>query len=407
MLYFKNIELAEKYHISLGTVRNWIEAAQNGKLDLVLHNKEEKTYVANTSSNILAIEQLVSERKKYRNTKAVKLVTPRPEFYELFDQEQVYDIVRNLDVYREIPRQYNYFDGGADYWDRYVQRLAKEDSDNILNRTTTLITENQGYLDGRLNKYQSVNVVDVGVGNALPVKGLITHLLEQNKLGKYIAIDISPSMLKIAEKNIKKWFGDKVLFEGHELDISRERFANIIADTYIRNTPKDTANLVLFLGGTLQNFRKRDIPLQVINGSMGTNDFLIHTQKLDTEETRQYFDFNPEPGSTSLSPNHRLIFDLLNIDESFYDVEMGYSASARQRYIRIRLKISLNVKFTFVDGEREISFNKGEAILLLRALQENIFELLSLFDRNDFYVLQSSQTEDQEYILTVSKVKRD
>lgn len=406
MLYFKNVELAEKYHISLGTVRNWIDAAREGKLDLSLHTKDDKVYVANTAGNILALERLVESGKKFRNTKAVKAVAPRPEFYKLYTQEQIYDIVTNLEIHREIPRQYNYFDGGAEHWDEYVRRMDEENAPNNLNMTRKLLAKNESYIDDLMAQYQRVNVVDVGVGNALPVKDLLTHLLEQDKLGRYIAIDISPEMLHIAKANIKKWFGERVAFEGHGLDISRDRFASILAGDYIKNSSKHTGNLILFLGGTLQNFRKRDVPLQVINDSMGANDLLIHTQKLDSEETRQYFDFNFKPGNASLSPNHRLIFDLLNIDEQFYNVEMGYDAPNRQRYIRIRLKVALNIAFKFNDGEREIDFDKGEAILLWRASQDSSLDIINQFDRNDFYILQSSQTEDQDYILTVSRVKR-
>lgn len=407
MLYFKNVELAEKYHISLGTVRNWIEAAQSSKLNIALHIKEGKLYVANTASNIEAIEQLVLGRRKYRNTKAVKAVAPRPEFYKLYTQEQIYDIVTNLEIHREIPRQYNYFDGGAEHWNQYVQRMDEENAPNNLNMTRKLLAKNKDYVDDLTAQYQRVNVVDVGVGNALPVKDLLTHLLKQDKLGRYIAIDISPEMLHIARENIKKWFGERVAFEGHELDISRDRFASILAGDYIKNSSKHTGNLILFLGGTLQNFRKRDIPLQVINDSMGANDLLIHTQKLDSEETRRYFDFNFDPGNASLSPNHRLIFDLLNIDEQFYAVEMGYDRSNRQRYIRIRLKVALDIKFMFNEGVREIDFDKGEAILLWRASQDSALDIINQFDRSDFYILQSSQSEDQDYILTVSRVKRD
>jgi uncharacterized SAM-dependent methyltransferase len=273
--------------------------------------------------------------------------------------------------------------------------------------TRELIAKNKAYIDDLNSHYDKVNVIDIGVGNAMPVKELLAYLLEQNKLDRYIALDISPSMLDIAKQNIKKWFGNKITFEGHELDISRDHFTNIIADTYINNTPERTGNLILFLGGTLLNFKKRDVPLQVINDSMGANDFLIHTQRLDTEKTREYFDFNFKPGDTSLSPNHRLIFNLLNIDDSFYDVEMGYDALIRQRYIRARLKIALSIKFTFKKGERQIEFDKGDAISLLRVAQDSALDILNQLDRNDFYVLQSSQTENQEYILTVSKVKRD
>lgn len=407
MLYFKNVELAEKYHISLGTVRNWIEATQNGKLDLALQTKAGRSYVANTASNISIIERLVEGGKKYRNTKAVKLVTPRPEFYELYSQAQIYDIVTNLEVRREISRQYNYFDGGAGSWDEYIQRMDRENTPSNLTMTRKLLAKNESYIDDLMAQYQQINVVDVGVGNALPVKDLLTHLLDQNKLGRYIAIDISPEMLHIAGQNVKKWFGGRIIFEGYELDVSRDRFSNILAGDYIKNASKHTGNLILFLGGTLQNFRKRDVPLQVINDSMGANDLLVHTQKLDSAATRRHFDFSTQPGEQILPPIHGLVVDLLNIDPSLYDVELGYDEYRHERYERIRLKISLTIKFDFEEGERTINIEKGEAILLWRASQDSALNIINQFDQNDFYMLHSSQTEDQEYILTVSRVKRD
>jgi len=57
---------------------------------------------------------------------------------------------------------------------------------------------------------------------------------------------------------------------------------------------------------------------------MGVNDFLIHHQTVDTRLGRHYFDFNDGTSSSRLAPNHRYIFDLLNIDESLYEVEMGF-----------------------------------------------------------------------------------
>jgi len=406
MLYFRNIELAEKYHISLGTVRNWIEAARSEKLDLVLYAKGDRSYVANTANNIIAIERLVEGGKKYRPRRAFKILSPKPEFYRLYNEAQIYDIVTNIEVRREIPRQYNYFDGGAGSWDEYIQRMDKENAPSNLTMTRKLVAKSENYIDDLVEQYSKVNVVDVGVGNALPVKELLAHLLKQDKLGRYIAIDISPEMLNIAKANIQKWFGDTVKFEGYEYDICRERFANILAEDYIKNISKHTGNLILFLGGTIQNFRKRDVPLQVINDSMGVNDLLIHTQKLDTDATRNQFDFSAQPGQQLLPPIHSLVLELLNISPSLYDLELGYDEQRHERYERIRFKVALTLKFIFEEGERLIDVNKGESLLLWRASQDSAMDILNQFDRNDFYVLQSSQTDDQEYILTVSRVKR-
>lgn len=407
MLYFKHAELAAQYHVSLRTVHNWIDATKQGKLELALHTEGDKTYVANTAKNIAVITKLTESRRKYRNTKAVKMVSPKSDFYTLYNEGQIFDIISNLEIHHEIPRQYNYFDGGAQRWEKYVERLASEDVPNTVTSTIKLLKINESYLDSLLQNYTRVNVVDIGVGNAYPTRDLLTHLLKQGKLGRYIALDISPSMLEVAKHNIETWFGDSVPFEGYEYDINYERFSKLIANEYMKNDAENTVNLALLLGGTLSNMRYPDNGYRMVHDSMGINDILIHTTKLDTETSRRYFDFNFEPGNTALSPNHRLIFDLLNIDESFYDVEMGYDPSINQRYIRVRLKVAITIQFASKDGNREVSLNKNDTILLWRGIQHTPASILNQFDRNDFYPLHTSQTDDQEYILTVSRVKRD
>src|SRR6266550_9452031 len=124
MLYFKKAELAETYHISEKTVTNWVREAKDGKLDLELHEEHGRAWIANTTRNIELIEQLVEGRKKFRNSRGIKAVTKKPEFYELYNQQQIFDLTSSLDIYHEIPLDYAYFDGGADYWDEYAQRLA-------------------------------------------------------------------------------------------------------------------------------------------------------------------------------------------------------------------------------------------------------------------------------------------
>src|SRR6266702_2637814 len=123
MKYFKHSELVNEYHVSLKTVHNWIDATKQGKLDLQLHTEKNKTYIANTPTNLVTIDALANKGKKYRNTLHHKVVTPKPEFYDLYTSRQILDIISNLNIHHEIPRQYNYMDGGADNWDSWLQRL--------------------------------------------------------------------------------------------------------------------------------------------------------------------------------------------------------------------------------------------------------------------------------------------
>lgn len=407
MLYFKHAELAAQYHVSLRTVHNWIDASKQGKLELALHTEGDKSYVANTAKNIAVITSLIESRRKYRNTKAVKTITPKAEFYSIYDDHQIYDIATNLEIHHEIPRQYNYFNGGAGSWDKYAERLVTEKTPNVINSTVKLLGSNRGYIDDLLMRYKRVNIIDIGVGNAQPVKDLLAHFIDQKKLGRYIALDISSEILKIAQNNIQEWFGDQVAFEGHECDINYDRFSDLLISEYTKDDAKDTVNLVLLLGGTLSNIRNPEGAYRVIHDSMGVNDLLVHSYKLDTEDTRRYFDFSLQPGETRLAAIHGLVVDLLNIDKAFYTVELGYDPKLKQRYEQIRLKVSLIIKLQFKNGVHEIELNKGSAILTWRAHQQTAIDVVDQFGRNDFHVLHASQTDDQEYILTVSRVKRD
>jgi uncharacterized SAM-dependent methyltransferase len=407
MLYFTNQELAEANHVSVRTVRNWIEAAREGKVDLTLNNKGERYYIANTSKNLLVIKDLVNKNKKYRPHRSQKIVMPQSKFYELYTQEQIYDIVANLEINHEIPVQYNYFGDGASDWDALSERMAEEEAMNSLKAAVDILELDQLYFDVLLSNYKQINVIDIGVGNALPVKKFLSVLLEQGKLGRYIALDISPSMLEIAKKNIGAWFDGRVQFEGYTLDIEHERFGYLLSDEYIKSNSKDTSNLLLFLGGTIANFRRTGTLLDVIHDSMGVNDYFIHQQKVDSPSNRKYFDYNTNPTNTGIPPSYGYVFKLLNIDESSYVVEMGFDSIKNERYIRVALKIALSIRFSFDTGERIIDLNKGDHILLWRARHFNLAQIISQLSEHDFVPLQLSQHTKIQSVLAISRIYQE
>lgn len=119
----------------------------------------------------------------------------------------------------------------------------------------------------------------------------------------------------------------------------------------------------------------------------------------------QWFQYHSNPGKLELAPMHRVVFDLLNIDDSFYDVEMDYDGTTRQRFTRARLKVALKLKFVFEEGERVVEFAKGDTILLWRSWQMTATRITGQHERSGFYVLHSSQTLDREYLLAVSQVR--
>lgn len=406
MQYFKHSELAKEYHVSMKTVYNWIDAAKQGKIDLELFEADGRTYIVNIQRNVGVLKQLAQEGKKYRNARFHKVVTPKPEFYNLYSRQQILDIMTNLKTHGEIPIQYGYFDKGADGWDLVMQRDAEaEGVSNSLKGTQELIHTNLEAIDRLVDGYTKVNVVDVGPGNATPVKELLEHFMYLGILHRYIAIDISEEMLRIAKHNIEDWFGDTLPFEGYVRDITYERFNDIFVDDMLGGEAGQTLNLVLSFGGTLANFRSFSDPVKTMYASMSANDLLLYTAKPDTETARHYFAFNPTPGVSKLSPNHSFVPGLLNISEDLYDVEMGYDERKRMRYVRIRLNTALTIRFQFEGGTRDVSLEKDSTILLLRVWHKSALEIIDEFQKAGLTLLQSSLTKDRNYLLTLFGVE--
>jgi uncharacterized SAM-dependent methyltransferase len=407
MLYFKKSELAESYHISNKTVANWIKEVKEGRLDFELHNEGEKSWILKTTRNIALIEQLVKDRRKFRNARGVKTIAPKARFYEEYNEEQILDITSSLDIYHEIPFQYGYFNEGANFWDAYVKRLASENVPNFLTATVDLLEANRGYIELLVGRYKRVNVIDVGAGNSLPVKNFLDYLRKKNQLGRYIALDISASMLEIAERNVRNWFGDTVPFEGYEIDINHDRFSNKLIDEIVGEQGSETVNLVFVLGGTLVNLREPDGAFRTIHDSMNKNDLMIYTLKLDSEVTRQYFDFSIDEKKPLLDAKAKRIVDLLGIDETFYEVEVGFDVQRRERYMRIRLNVALTLNFSFEHGERTIEFNKSDTILLWRYSHQNMNDSVSQLEASGFGIMQISLTEDADYLLAIARIRTE
>jgi len=404
MLYFKNTELAKKYHVSLGTVRNWIVSAERGKLDLALHDTEDRKYILKTATNTDTMNSIVEERKKFRNSNAVKRISPSDKFYNLFSKEQVYDIATNLEIHHEVPLQYNYFNSGARAWNDHMKRLADEDVENSFSATQALLETSMGMLDSLLSNYDRVNIVDIGPGNAMPSRWLLEYLHNAGKLGKYIAIDISPDMLKIAEKNIQKWFNGDVKFEGYTRNVNQDRFADLLISDYFQGDKSRTVNIVLHLGYTLRNMQRPENGYRTIYDSIGKDDLLIEDNLLDTADTREHLDFSASPSAGGLFFLNALFVPLLGFKPSHYEVIHGFDKERSERFSKIKLKVAIEIEFKIKGGGRIISLNKDDHIIVWRNRHYSARDIIEQRANSGFSLLYSSQTESQEHMLSIFRV---
>lgn len=322
---------------------------------------------------------------------------PAEEFYSIFSVDQVEDILNDLKQYNEISRQYNYFSRGAMHWNAYVQSMISDEHANTLTRTIELLDANTSHICSLVAKFNQVNVIDVGAGNSYPIRNFMQRLIDQNRVRRYVALDISSSMIGFAKSNFNVWFGDSVIFEAYEHDITKDDIPRFDGSAH-RN-----GNLIFILGGTFSNLREPDGAYKIIHKSMSKDDILVHISKLDTEDGRKQLNFNSS-SDTELSQNHKTLFRLLQIDDDFYDVEKGYDSEVGQRYIRVRLNISIKLCFVINNKKRNVFLKKNSVILLWRGIHHTDSSLSEQFTRNGFRLLHKDYTKDKDYVLTLSRV---
>jgi uncharacterized SAM-dependent methyltransferase len=403
MQYIKNAELTRLHGVSDKAVRNWIEASLNGKIDLELIEIEGKKYIADSLHNDVLIERLVQKGKKYRNKRAQKTITPTQEFYDLYSHSQVIEIANSLDKHREVPSHYRYFGKGAIYWNAHLHKFYQASKTNMLTATVELLKLEKGYFDSILSNHEFVNLVDLGVGNGLAARDLLAYLKTTGKLKKYIGIDASKDLLKITERNISEWFDGDIVTEMHVRDVSHEQFGETISDTYDTDA-SSTLNIVLFLGGTIGNFREPSISLRAIRESLGKDDILITSDEFDNENARKFFGSANLETFTNVSLRNQLLLELLGLDDSMYEMEHIFEEKIKSHLVQARLKTEVLINIRSLNYQKQIFLRKGERILVFRMWEWTNNELIELYEKNGLSQLRMTKLPNNEYVLLVSQV---
>jgi len=409
MNYLKNREIAVTYKVSAGAVSKWVRKAKEKFIPLELVEVNGKTHIAKTDSNALILKELAQKGRKYKNKSILKTITPTEEFYKIFNERQIIEIITSLKIYKEIPMKYSYFNGGAKCWDEFVNKLLEENSPpsvpNYVQDTINQVRSNLNYITSLIEEYDEVNVVDLGVGNAVPVKELLDSLISKGLLRKYIGIDYSQQMLGIAESNLKKWFGKDFPFEGYIKDVSRQVFQDILyKNTHSSN--KRCMNLVLFLGSSAANDRVYESSFNVIKESMGENDLFVLGHRLDTDLSKTslaYTDVQSDP--VKLEKKEKLMLDALGLTENFYDVERIYDQETRSRYRRIIPKLDLNIQFDTGEFKDTVSLPKNDHVTIWRYKHKNYEEIINTLTSVGFKIIQTSRSLSKERVLVIAGIK--
>ena len=338
-------------------------------------------------------KQDVSSKRKGK----VKEVEVDPEFYEIFSEDDVVSIINDLQFKRLIKHKYNYYYKGASAWDEFyfTSPLTK-----VIDEMKPAILQNLLYF---LGNSHSCNIVDIGPGNAYPVKNWLETLVEIGVMNTYVAGDISDDINSIVEKNIKEWF-PTINFKKYVKDIELGEMAGIFIESKMGKPEQETkiSNIVLHFGSTMCNHDDRLDALKNMSKSMDTQDLLAFSFTTDSDSNKISHKYvSNQPGENV----HGWMPQILGLNYDLRYVQTLYDPKLNARVKSLTLDSNYIVNFKIFGGNKKIELRKGERIDLWRHYLIGYDTLMREIDDAGLEALLIHYDKTKSYAIAVCRIK--
>lgn len=352
--YATNTEIAEKFGVSEGAVRNWIKGAKEGRNNLQLEKKKNRYFVKKSEQNEAELARLSVLAKKYKNTNNRKVVEISNTFYNIFSEEEVAEIMSDLEFKRQMKTKYSYMK--SKYWDEFYIKATSP--------VSSVVGELLSGIENEIYKYSlspdMVNIIDIGPGNALPLKPIVKNFYQENLMNKYITIDISNDMNKLATNNMKEWFPN-IKTQTHKKDVEATRLGKVLLES--KELRREVANIIFHLGGTVDNHDDRLLVFKNIRNGMVDDDLFIFNFSLENKFHQAQLGYIRNHNG-DLMQNWPL--SLLGIDVDKCTIKMEYDEKRKCKSKILILDKDYVIDFKLFNNKRRIELNSKEIINIWR-----------------------------------------
>lgn len=398
MNVFKNTEIAREYNVSDPTVMNWIQAAIEGKNNLQLTKVKEKFKIIVNEHNQAELLRLSKISFTYRNKIQKSTVAVNPELYKILNESQIIELINELKTNKQIPLKFSYLNEGADLWDKYVDENLKNGIYVEADINDQLVSQSYAFLMAKIAGFKKVNVIDLGSGNAYPLKNLLLEFNQKNILNKYIAVDISLDLAKIAEKNVKSWLPNlsagTFIHDFERYDISDTLFENKLKDNVV--------NLIFLFGGTYGNLEDRGKFLRLLRHSLDDEDLLIISDKITNKKALSSFGH-----LTDYLKSITWLPELLGIDVDKCQINQKYESKIESRAMFLRVDKDYEIEFKIKGSIKKVEIFEGEEIRLWKHHMSTLSEVLLELNDADLNLIHSTTTPNLSHLLFVCEPKKE
>ncbi len=393
MNYYRTYtEIAELFNVSKTTITRWIDGAEEGRNNLQVDKRDKKVYVLKNEHNYAEMLKLKEEGSKYRPSSSYAEIEPKSEFYEIFSKEQQIEIINSLKVQKKIDLKFTYMGEGAKMWDEFYVKSLESGTYPVIKATKELLDSTVCFLNTRIANYKKINIIDLGPGNSYPIQEILNQFVKDNKLGKYIAVDISKDMLQISEQNIKKWFGNSVEYKSYIRDLEHQTLMDILFE----NKTADTLNIVFALGGTIGNFENHIRVYNNIRYSLDNEDIFVNISMIDKNNRKTDFDRLANKNLT-----HFLTPKLLSVDIGNCDFYGKYNDQDSSRIGYFLPDKDYKIKFKVAGVIKEVELSRDESIAIWYHKMLSKQRLFEDFEYCKMELIFSLASSNLSHMLTV------
>ncbi|WP_414576592.1 L-histidine N(alpha)-methyltransferase [Anabaena sp. CCY 9402-a] len=326
---------------------------------------------------------------------------PISEFYTLFSEAEILEIIDALEVRQEIPLKYAYKGRGAKIWDDFYLKYIIPKWYRTSNVEIDLLKENFAYINSNALSAERINIIDVGSGNSYPVKDFISRLNKLNRINKYVALDVSDELLKISRKNFQKWF-PLIEFVSQVIDIENNCISPDLLNNQTEGENGTTANIILHLGVTIGNHQNRIQVFKNLKDSMGKNDFLVFTNEIGANSTWD------EKARGGCDYHAREIYEWIkkNMGIRYEDCELirRYDLAIDSVVVNIKFRQNYTINFNYQGIDKNVSFSEGEEITIWRHHKHEIPELMQEIEQAGLQLSHYTTNKYSSHIMAICQV---
>lgn len=365
MTLLTNSEISKTYNVAKPTVASWIENAlqKNNSLNVII-GKNGKYQIENSENNLVEMHRLCEEGKKFKTKDQLVKTTPTEYFYQTYNLPEIVEIVNSIQTRSEIPHKFVYKGLGGLGWNQYFEsEVLKGNYQNPV-KLSKLLEDSLPSILSNLKPDQTINVIEIGPGNAEPTIPFLQSLIEKEKLSKYIPIDISAELVHIAATNAQtKIPGLQVV--GITGDIETLDLATVLFE----NSDVDTVNIILYLGSTIGIHQNRAKVLDNIRQGLSDNDLFIFSNTIESDKTKTRSDY---ANSVAAKEQNQRILKNLGVEVENCEQKFWYDEKLGGKFLAVMLNKDYLVDLSQIGTNKSLYLEKGTAIIVWRLHMTNL-----------------------------------